>query len=152
MICSPTSLQHQGEGSYLRSSLTKLDRSLLKVGTTLKCFCSLRRFSRGILFVNLVECIFLCNVHMVRGEVQVEQLMSDSIINLRGLSKLCKDKSRFCVSKIPYKNTRYRTEYFKQFDNIIHMNAITDSHLCSQHNDCLVTSPLSCAPHDNYST
>ena len=42
-------------------------------------------------------------MYMVRGEVQVEQLMSDSIINLRVLSKSCKYKSIFCVSKIPYK-------------------------------------------------
>ena len=40
---------------------------------------------------------------MVRGEMQVEQLIFDSIINLRGPSKSHKDKSRFRVSKIPYK-------------------------------------------------
>ena len=42
-------------------------------------------------------------MHIVRGEVQVEKLMYDPIINLRGQSKHRKDKSRFCVSKILYK-------------------------------------------------
>ena len=42
-------------------------------------------------------------MHMVRGEVQIEQPMSDSIINLRGQRESRKDKSRFHVSKIPCK-------------------------------------------------
>ena len=37
------------------------------------------------------------------GEVQVEKLISDSTINLRGPSKSRKDKSIFRVFKIPYK-------------------------------------------------
>ena len=41
-------------------------------------------------------------MHVVRIEVQVEQLMDDSIINLRWTSKSRKDKSKFCVIKIPY--------------------------------------------------
>ena len=36
------------------------------------------------------------------GEMKFGQLMSDSIINLRGSSKYHKDKSIFYVSKIPY--------------------------------------------------
>ena len=47
---------------------------------------------------------------MVRGEVQVEQLMSDSIINLMVPSKYHKDKSRFCVNQYPVSNTRYGTQ------------------------------------------
>ena len=42
-------------------------------------------------------------MHMVNREVQVEQLMSDSIINLREPNKSRKDKLKFRVSKILYK-------------------------------------------------
>ena len=79
-------------------------------------FHPLIRFFHGVLCVNVSECICLCNMHMVRGEVQVEQLMSDTIINLRGPSKYRKDKSRFCVSKITYKtqDTECNSTYEKQ--------------------------------------
>ena len=45
----------------------------------------------------------MCTTHMVKGEVQVEQLMYDSVINLRGPNKYRKDKYIFRVSNIPYK-------------------------------------------------
>ena len=68
----------------------------------------------GILCVNVSECICLCTMHIVTGEVQVEQLMSDSIINLRGPSKSSKDKLRFPVSNISYKaqDTNQNTSKF----------------------------------------
>ena len=66
-------------------------------------FFSFSKFFHGFLFVNVSECICLCNIPTVRGEFQVEQLMYDSIIKLRGPSKSHKDKLIFCVSNIPYK-------------------------------------------------
>ena len=50
-------------------------------------------------------------MNVVRIEVQVEQLRSDSIINLKEPSKYHKDKSRFRVNKDSVSNTIYRTEY-----------------------------------------
>ena len=85
------------------SVLTKIDTSLQKTGTTPTWFSSFEKVLHGILCVNVSECICLCTMNMVRGEVKVEQLMSDSIINLRGPSKPCKDKSRLRLSKILYK-------------------------------------------------
>ena len=41
-------------------------------------------------------------MHVMREELQVEQFMYDSIINLRGPSKSQKDKSIFHVYKIQY--------------------------------------------------
>ena len=81
-------------------------------------------------------------MHVVRGEVRVELLMSYSIINLRVPSKSHKDKSRFCVSKILYqtqdmeRNTTQEKQRIEQFDHIIHINTMTYSRLCGQHDDC----------------
>ena len=44
----------------------------------------------------------MCHAHC-EGGLQVELLMSDSIISLRVLGKSHKYKSRFRVSKVPYK-------------------------------------------------
>ena len=48
---------------------------------------------------------------MVRGEFKIEQLMSDSIINLRGPSKPQKDKSRLRINQDSTSNKRYGMEY-----------------------------------------
>ena len=48
----------------------------------------------------------MCNMHVMRGEVKNEQLMSDSIINLRGPSKSHKDISRFCGKQDSVSSTR----------------------------------------------
>ena len=85
------------------SPLTKIDTSMQKVGTTPTWFSSFEKFFHGILCVNGGEYVCMCTIHMVRVEVQVEQVMYNSIINLRGPIKSHKDKSRFRVSKIPYK-------------------------------------------------
>ena len=42
-------------------------------------------------------------------------------------------------------------EYVKQFDHIIHKNAMTDSCFCSQHDDCPLLLHSHVPPSDNYS-
>ena len=91
----------------MRSSLTNIDASLQKLGTTPTWFSSFENFFHGGVCVHVSECICLFTIHMVRGEVQVEQLMSDLIINLRGPSKYSKDRYIFCVSNILYNKTQY---------------------------------------------
>ena len=84
----------------------------------------------------------MCTMHMVMGEVQVELLISDSIINLRKENKPHKYKSIFHVSKITYKtrdterNTTQDKHSIEYLDHIIKINAITDSRFCSHPYDC----------------
>ena len=47
---------------------------------------------------------------VVRGDVKVELLKYDSIINLMGLSKSHKDKTIFHVNQYSVSNTEYGTE------------------------------------------
>ena len=74
--------------------------------------------------------------------MQVEQLMFNSIIKLREPNKYGKDKFRFSVSKILYKtqdtepNTMQDKQSLEQFYQKINIKAMTDSRLCSQHDDC----------------
>ena len=57
-------------------------------------------------------------------------------------NKSQKDKPIFHVSKIPYKtqdmewNKTQEKNSVEQFYHIMHMNVVTGSRLCSQHNDC----------------
>ena len=67
----------------MRITLTKIDTSLIIVGTNPTWFSSSEKVFCGILCVNVSKCIYICTMQMVRREVQVEKLMSNSIINLR---------------------------------------------------------------------
>ena len=61
--------------------------------------------------VDISECICLYTMYMVSWDVQVEKLMPDSIINLRGPSKSHKDKMISQVNQDSVSNIRYGTQY-----------------------------------------
>ena len=88
------------------SSLTKIDTPLKMLGTTLAWFSSFEKFSHGVLCINVSECKCMCNMNVVRGEVQVEQLMTDSIINLRKQGKYHKNKLTLVENQDSASNTR----------------------------------------------
>ena len=76
-------------------------------------------------------------MHMVREEVQFDQLMFNSTINLGGTNKSYKYKLRFCVLKIMYKRKDMEQDIIQekqsveQFYHIIHINAMTYSNFGS---------------------